>query len=86
MRMTTLLCFIVLGCSGPPVPEVFSGQSDHSDEPAVGLELRFVGDRVEGGVFSIIVPLRIGEVEGVDRVDYPIEGKRPTSLSLPRSA
>lgn len=73
MRMTTLLCFIILSCSRPPVPEVFSGQRDHGDKPGVGLELRFVGDSVVGGIFSVIVPLVMGEIEGVDRADYPIQ-------------
>lgn len=73
MKLTWVLCCLALGCAGAPVTDVFSGQRDHGDKPGVGIELRFVRGLVEGGTFSIIAPEGMAEIEGTDRLDYPMQ-------------
>ena len=57
---------VARGASAAP-RATFAGSSHNGDKAGIGLELTFVGEQVESGMFSVIAP------NGSERVDYPIE-------------
>jgi hypothetical protein len=69
-RVAACLPVILLACSQPPKHQVFAGSLDHGDKPGTGLKLTIVGERVEGGTFSILDP---DEPASAKSLHYPIQ-------------
>lgn len=64
------LPLVFFACSTPKERQVLAGSEDHGCKPGTGLQLTVVGERVEGGTFSIIAPEGL---PGPSSVQYPIQ-------------